>query len=119
MAVTAGARTRRNGSGAERMSGNGGPAEGAPAEGAPAEAAPAEAAPAPTAARQRAGQKELARLERQIARLTDSETRLAAELTDNVSDYARLIELGAELRGIQAEREGLEERWLAVAEEIS
>jgi ATP-binding cassette subfamily F protein uup len=109
MAVTAGARTCRNASGAERMSGNGGPAE----------AAPAEAAPAPTAARQRAGQKELARLERQIARLTDSEKRVAADLTDNVSDYARLIELGAELRGIQAERESLEERWLAVAEEIS
>jgi ABC transport system ATP-binding/permease protein len=78
-----------------------------------------EAGPAPTAAQQRAAQKELARLERQIARLSDSETRLAAELTENVSDYARLIELGAELRSVQAERENLEERWLLVAEEIS
>jgi ATP-binding cassette subfamily F protein uup len=73
----------------------------------------------PTAAQQRAGQKELSRLERQIARLTESETRLSAELAENASDYARLIELGAELRGVQAERETLEERWLAVAEEIS
>jgi len=74
---------------------------------------------APTAAQQRAGQKELTRLERQIARLTESETRLSAELAESASDYARLIELGAELRGVQAERETLEERWLAVAEEIS
>jgi ABC transport system ATP-binding/permease protein len=71
-----------------------------------------------TAAQQRAGQKELARLERQIARLTDTETRLAADLADNASDYARLVELGAELRGVQTERATLEERWLEVAEQI-
>ncbi len=72
-----------------------------------------------TASQQRAGQKELARLERQIARLTATETRLATELADSASDYARLVELGAELRGVQAERASLEERWLEVAEEIS
>jgi ABC transport system ATP-binding/permease protein len=72
-----------------------------------------------TAAAQRAGQKELTRLERQIARLSDSETRLAAELADNASDYAKLVELGAELRGVQTERASLEERWLEVAEDIS
>jgi ABC transport system ATP-binding/permease protein len=80
---------------------------------------PAGAPTGPKAAQQRAGQKELARLERQIARLADSETRLAAELAASASDYARLIELAAELRTVQAERETLEERWLAVAEEIS
>jgi ABC transport system ATP-binding/permease protein len=85
----------------------------------PSADAPSAAGPAPTAAQQRAAQKELARLERQIARLTDSETRLGAELAENVSDYARLIELGAELRTVQTERENLEERWLVVAEEIS
>ncbi len=73
----------------------------------------------PSAAQQRAGQKELARLERQIARLTDAETRLAADLADNASDYSRLVELGAELRGVQQERASLEERWLEVAEEVS
>jgi ABC transport system ATP-binding/permease protein len=71
----------------------------------------------PSAARQRAGQKELARLERQIARLTDGEARLSAALAENASDYERLIELGAELRAVQAERAELEERWLVVAEE--
>ena len=79
----------------------------------------AESGAAPTAAQQRAAQKELTRLERQIARLTESEERLAAELAANASDYARLIELGDELRSAQVERQNLEERWLAVAEEIS
>jgi len=72
---------------------------------------------ASSAARQRAGQKELTRLERQIARLTDTEARLSAALAANATDYERLIELGAELRAVQAERAELEERWLTVAEE--
>ncbi len=72
----------------------------------------------PSAAQQRAGQKELTRLERQIARLTEDEARLAADLTGHASDYARLIELGQQLRALQAERSALEERWLTVAEEL-
>jgi ATP-binding cassette subfamily F protein uup len=71
------------------------------------------------ASQQRAAQKELARLERQIARLTAAETRLASELADNASDYAKLVELGADLRGVQTERASLEERWLEIAEDIS
>ena len=73
----------------------------------------------PTASQQRAGQKELARLERQIARLTEAERRLATDLADSASDYEKLVELGAELHGVQAERASLEERWLEVAEDIS
>jgi ABC transport system ATP-binding/permease protein len=72
-----------------------------------------------TPAQQRASQKELARLERQIARLSDSEERLAAELAENASDYTKLVGLGAELRAAQDERAGLEERWLEVAEGLS
>ena len=71
-----------------------------------------------TAAQQRAAQKELARLERQIARLTDAEAQLSADLAEHASDYTRLIELGAQLREIQADRAGLEERWLEVAEQL-
>jgi ATP-binding cassette subfamily F protein uup len=71
------------------------------------------------ASRQRAGQKELARLERQITKLTDTEAQLSADLAANASDYTRLVELGAQLRAVQDERAGLEERWLEVAEEIS
>ena len=70
-----------------------------------------------SAARQRAGQKELTRLERQIARLTEMEERLHGALAESASDYVRLIELGDELRAVQAERTELEERWLTVAEE--
>ena len=70
-----------------------------------------------SAARQRAGQKELTRLERQIDRLTDAEERLHAALAESATDYVRLIELGDELRAVQAERVELEERWLTVAEE--
>jgi ATP-binding cassette subfamily F protein uup len=71
------------------------------------------------ASRQRAGQKELARLERQITRLTDTEAQLSADLAAQASDYSRLVELGAQLRAAQDERASLEERWLEVAEDIS
>jgi ABC transport system ATP-binding/permease protein len=84
----------------------------------PAAAQAAAGTQRPTAAQQRAGQKELTRLERQIARLTDTEERLSGELAASASDYQRLIDLGAELRAAQDERSELEERWLAVAEEI-
>jgi ABC transport system ATP-binding/permease protein len=82
-------------------------------------AAPPSPRPEVSAAQLRAGQKELARLERQIARLADEQTRLEAELAASAADYARLIELGAQLRSVQEEKTGLEERWLEVAEEIS
>jgi ATP-binding cassette subfamily F protein uup len=71
------------------------------------------------AARQRAGQKELTRLERQIGRLSESEARLSAALAENAADYTRLIELGAELKVAQDERTALEERWLVLAEELA
>ncbi len=79
---------------------------------------PAAAAPGVSAAQQRAGQKELTRLERQIARLTETEKDLAVQLAASASDYERLIELGEQLKSVQHERQGLEERWLLVAEEI-
>jgi ATP-binding cassette subfamily F protein uup len=72
----------------------------------------------PTAARQRSGQKELARLERQISRLTGTEASLSEQLAQSATDYAALIELGAELKAVQEERAALEERWLALAEEL-
>jgi ATP-binding cassette subfamily F protein uup len=71
-----------------------------------------------SAAQQRTGQKELTRLERQISRLTDEEARLSAELAASGSDYERLLDLGAQLRGVEEERSALEERWLLVAAEI-
>jgi len=40
-------------------------------------------------------------------------------LAAHASDYPRLIELGGELRAVQAEKAQLEEDWLRVAEEAS
>jgi ATP-binding cassette subfamily F protein uup len=65
---------------------------------------------------QRAANKEMQRLERQIDRLTAREEELTAELAANASDYEKLIELGAQLRAVQEEKASLEERWLVVAE---
>jgi len=69
------------------------------------------------AARQRAARKELQRLERQIERLTAREKELTDLLAAHASDYERLVELGGQLRDVQAEKARLEEDWLRVAEE--
>jgi ATP-binding cassette subfamily F protein uup len=79
----------------------------------------AAASGAGAAARQRAGQKELARLERQISKLAGTESALSDKLAASATDYARLIELGAELKAAQEERAALEERWLELAEELA
>ncbi len=65
----------------------------------------------------RIAKKELLRVERQIDRLGVREEELTEELAARASDYAALIELGAQLREVQAEKERLEEEWLAVAED--
>jgi ABC transport system ATP-binding/permease protein len=76
----------------------------------------ADRVPGPAGA-QRSARKELLRLERQIDRLTNREKELTQLLAANASDYERLVELGGQLRAVQAERAGLEEEWLRVAEE--
>jgi ATP-binding cassette subfamily F protein uup len=86
---------------------------------APAAAAEAPAAAPGAAARQRAGQKELARLERQISKLAGTESALSERLAASATDYARLVELGAELKAAQEERAALEERWLELAQELA
>ena len=70
---------------------------------------------APGSAAERAARKELQRLERQIERTAAREDVLSSELAENATDYEKLTELGAELRTVQAEKAGLEERWLEVA----
>ena len=57
-------------------------------------------------------------MERQLARASDREAQLTAALAEAASDYTRLIELGAELRGVQDEKGHLEEQWLTVAEDL-
>jgi ABC transport system ATP-binding/permease protein len=65
--------------------------------------------------RERTQRKELQRLERQLDRLSARESELTGELAANATDYEMLTKLGAELRGVQAEKSDLEDRWLTVA----
>jgi ATP-binding cassette subfamily F protein uup len=83
--------------------------------GAAAARAAGPARPVTAAAAERAARKELQRLERQIDKAADREAALSAELAANATDYEKLTELGAQLRVLQAEKAGLEERWLEVA----
>jgi ATP-binding cassette subfamily F protein uup len=64
----------------------------------------------------RAARKELARVDRRLARLADEERALHAALAEHASDYAEVGRLDGRLRELLAEREQLEEQWLAVAE---
>jgi len=90
-----------------------GPGRTAPAG--PVPAAPADGRVVPGSAADRAAKKELDRLDRQIARAGERETKLHAELAANATDYERLTELGAQLTAVEAEKADLEERWLEVA----
>ena len=79
--------------------------------------APADA-PRSSAAEERNARKELQRLERQLGRLSARETELTSQLAANATDYEKLTSLGAELRAVQNEKAGLEDRWLAVAAQL-
>jgi ABC transport system ATP-binding/permease protein len=83
----------------------------------PSEAGPSPAGPSP--ARMREAKKQLARLDRQVERLISREADLHDALAKAATDYSRLIELGEELRAVEAEKASLEDRWLELAEETS
>ncbi|MEU5991870.1 ABC-F family ATP-binding cassette domain-containing protein [Spirillospora sp. NPDC047418] len=89
---------------------------------APAAARPAERPAAPPKAKA-GGQdwkarKELDRLERRLEKLAGQETELHAQLAAHATDYAKLQELDARLREIQAEAAAVEEEWLMLAEDL-
>ncbi|MET8408987.1 ABC-F family ATP-binding cassette domain-containing protein [Streptomyces sp. NPDC005195] len=79
------------------------------------------AAPAPakaaSAADARAAKKELQKIERQLDKVSEKETRLHAQIADNATDFAKVAELDSELRELTGEREELELRWLELAED--
>jgi ABC transport system ATP-binding/permease protein len=64
----------------------------------------------------RAARKELARLERQISKLTAREQKLHARMAEKATDHTAVQSLDAELRAVTAERETLEDEWLHAAE---
>ena len=92
--------------------------------GKPARPAFGTGAPAPppaaraTAGETRAAKKELARLDRQLERLSTRESELHEELARAAADYERLIALGDELKSVQAERAAVEDRWLEVSDQV-
>jgi ABC transport system ATP-binding/permease protein len=72
--------------------------------------------PVSNAAERRAAQKELARLERQLDKLTKREAELHEALAEAATDATRLLELDAELRVVLADKSTVEQRWLDVAD---
>jgi ATP-binding cassette subfamily F protein uup len=81
------------------------------------------AAPVPvkTTAKQgdsRAAKKELAKLERQVAKLETKEAQLHAALAEHATDYERVASLDAVLRDVRAQRDELEEAWLHLSEQV-
>jgi ATP-binding cassette subfamily F protein uup len=72
--------------------------------------------PASTARDQRATQKEMTRIERQLDKISARETELHDEMAKAAADYEQVAKLDAELRELAAERERLEEQWLTLAE---
>ncbi|MEI8407157.1 MULTISPECIES: ABC-F family ATP-binding cassette domain-containing protein [unclassified Kribbella] len=72
--------------------------------------------PVVDAAAARAAKKELNRIERQLAKLTETEAKLHDQLAANASNYERLAELDTELRKLAEERSELETAWFDAAE---
>ncbi|MCX5399062.1 ABC-F family ATP-binding cassette domain-containing protein [Streptomyces sp. NBC_00102] len=65
----------------------------------------------------RAAKKELQKVERQLGKLSDRETKLHAQIAENATDFGKVAKLDAELRELVTERDELEMRWLELAED--
>ncbi|GAA4458233.1 ABC-F family ATP-binding cassette domain-containing protein [Phytohabitans houttuyneae] len=72
----------------------------------------------PSAGEARAARKELARLERTVAKLEQREAALHDDMARHATDYAKIADLDAQLKAVQAERAEAEEAWLALADEV-
>jgi ATPase subunit of ABC transporter with duplicated ATPase domains len=84
-------------------------------------AAGRDGAPEPSgmsAAELRTARKDLARLERQVAKADARILELNEKLAVHGSDYDKIMELDAQLKAVQAERAVLEEAWLELAERV-
>ncbi|WP_016695779.1 ABC-F family ATP-binding cassette domain-containing protein [Rhodococcus rhodochrous] len=69
-------------------------------------------------AAERAARKELSRLERLVAKLTEKEEKLHHDLAEAATDPDRLQKLDAQLREVVAEKEAAEEQWMELAEDL-
>ncbi len=93
----AASRTGPDGSG-PAVSGAGGPGDG------------------PSPAQARAARKDMARVEKRLARLAEQEQQLHDEMAAKATDHEAVLALNEKLRAIVDEREGLELEWLEAAE---
>jgi ATPase subunit of ABC transporter with duplicated ATPase domains len=69
-----------------------------------------------TAAQLREVRKDMARIEKQLARLAEREERLHVAMAEAATDHTRVAELNGQLREVADEREALELQWLEAAE---
>lgn len=83
-----------------------------------ASAAEAAAAPGLSAGDARAAKKEMQKLERQIAKLDDKESKLHTQLAEHAADFSKVAELDTQLRAVREEKEELEMSWLELAEQV-
>ena len=66
----------------------------------------------------RDARKVMARVEKQLQRLSEREDRLHTQMAEAAADHARVLELNRELREIVDEREALELEWLEAADVV-
>jgi ATP-binding cassette subfamily F protein uup len=74
------------------------------------------AASASAAKDQRAAQKDMARIERRLDKISGLEKDLHDQMASAATDYAKVADLDAKLRELTEERERLEEEWLVLAD---
>ncbi|MCW2621213.1 MAG: transporter ATP-binding protein, partial [Frankiales bacterium] len=67
----------------------------------------------------RAAQKQLQKLERQLKTLDTRERGLHDQLATQAGDYAAAAALDEQLRAVKAERESVEDAWLALSDELA
>jgi ATP-binding cassette subfamily F protein uup len=78
-------------------------------------AAPATAKPSAGSAGERQARKTVARIDKQLARITAREAELNVAMAANLTEHEKLTELARELHALAAEKEGLEVEWLEAA----
>ncbi|MFD5464533.1 ABC-F family ATP-binding cassette domain-containing protein [Kitasatospora sp. NPDC127059] len=75
-------------------------------------------APALSGGDLRAAKKEMQKIERQIAKLDEKESKLHAQLAEHAADFSKVAELDGQLRAVREEKEELEMSWLELAEQV-
>ncbi|MFC7527991.1 ABC-F family ATP-binding cassette domain-containing protein [Actinoplanes sp. GCM10030250] len=77
-----------------------------------------QSAPGLSSGELRQARKDLARLERQMDKLSEKEAKINEGLAEHGSDYDKIVELEAQLKAVQVERAQVEETWLELAEQV-